>query len=129
MPEDWLPEEPKMIPDPTAEKPEEWDDEEDGDWVPDMVPNPLCEEVSGCGPWEQPVIKNPAYKVCPIPISIIQRIDGTLRCRASGFDPRLRTRHTRANGTLDKSPTPTTTKTCTQPTSNPWAVSDSSCGP
>lgn len=63
MPEDWLPEEPKFIPDPNAEKPEEWDDEEDGDWVPDMVPNPVCEEVSGCGPWEQPVIKNPAYKV------------------------------------------------------------------
>jgi calnexin len=63
MPADWLPEEPKMIPDPNAEKPEEWDDEEDGDWVPDMVPNPVCEEVSGCGPWEQPVIKNPAYKV------------------------------------------------------------------
>ncbi|KAJ9110732.1 hypothetical protein QFC20_002773 [Naganishia adeliensis] len=62
MPEDRLPEEPKMIPDPTAEKPEEWDDEEDGDWVPDMVPNPLCEQVSGCGPWEQPVNKNPAYK-------------------------------------------------------------------
>lgn len=51
-----------MIPDPEAEKPEEWDDEEDGDWVPDMVPNPACEAVSGCGEWEPPVISNPAYK-------------------------------------------------------------------
>ncbi len=63
MPEDWLADEPSMIPDPDAEKPEEWDDEEDGDWVPDMVPNPVCQEVSGCGPWEQPTIANPAYKV------------------------------------------------------------------
>lgn len=62
MPEDWLPNEPQTIPDPTAEKPEEWDDEEDGDWIPEMVPNPVCEEVSGCGPWSQPTIKNPAYK-------------------------------------------------------------------
>lgn len=63
MPEDWLVNEPKVIPDPEAEKPEEWDDEEDGDWVPDMVPNPACEAVSGCGEWEPPVISNPAYKV------------------------------------------------------------------
>lgn len=62
IPEDWLVDEPKVIPDPDAEKPEEWDDEEDGDWVPDMVPNPACEEVSGCGEWESPVISNPAYK-------------------------------------------------------------------
>lgn len=62
MPEDWLPNEPMTIPDPSAEKPEEWDDEEDGDWIPDMVPNPVCEEVSGCGPWTQPTIQNPAYK-------------------------------------------------------------------
>jgi calnexin len=63
MPDDWLVDEPSMIPDPDAEKPEEWDDEEDGDWVPDLVPNPVCQEVSGCGPWEQPTIPNPAYKV------------------------------------------------------------------
>ncbi len=63
MPADWLPDEPSMIPDPEADKPDEWDDEEDGDWVPDMVPNPRCQAVSGCGPWEQPTIANPAYKV------------------------------------------------------------------
>jgi calnexin len=26
------------------------------------VPNPKCDEVSGCGTWEKPTIKNPAYK-------------------------------------------------------------------
>ena len=51
-----------MIPDPEAEKPEDWDDEEDGDWIPPTVPNPKCEEVSGCGKWERPTKKNPAYK-------------------------------------------------------------------
>ncbi|RII07582.1 calreticulin precursor [Alternaria sp. MG1] len=52
-PEDWLEDEPTTIPDPEAEKPEDWDDEEDGDW---------CDEVSGCGKWEPPMKKNPAYK-------------------------------------------------------------------
>ena len=51
-----------MVPDPEAEKPEDWDDEEDGDWIPPMVPNSKCEEVSGCGKWESPTKKNPAYK-------------------------------------------------------------------
>jgi len=34
----WLENEPATIPDPDAEKPEEWDDEEDGDWVAPSVP-------------------------------------------------------------------------------------------
>lgn len=50
------------IPDPEAEKPEDWDDEEDGDWVAPTVPNPKCDDASGCGKWEKPMIKNPAYK-------------------------------------------------------------------
>jgi len=62
MPEDWLENEPLTIPDPEAEKPEDWDDEEDGDWVPPTVPNSKCDEVSGCGKWEKPLIKNPNYK-------------------------------------------------------------------
>ena len=45
-----------------AQLPEDWDDEEDGDWVPPTVPNPKCDEVSGCGKWERPMTKNPAYK-------------------------------------------------------------------
>jgi len=62
MPEDWLENEPLTVPDPEAEKPEDWDDEEDGDWVASTIPNPRCDEVSGCGKWEKPMIKNPAYK-------------------------------------------------------------------
>lgn len=61
-PADWLENEPLMVPDPEAEKPEDWDDEEDGDWIAPVVANAKCEEVSGCGPWEPPTKKNPAYK-------------------------------------------------------------------
>jgi hypothetical protein len=53
IPEGWLSNEPEVIPDPDAEKPEEWDDEEDGDWIAPSVSNPLCEEAPGCGPWSQ----------------------------------------------------------------------------
>merc|ERR1712144_200674 len=59
---DWLEDEPLSIPDPEAVKPEDWDDEEDGDWIAPTVSNPKCDEVSGCGPWEKPMIKNPEYK-------------------------------------------------------------------
>jgi len=52
MPEDWLENEPLTIPDPEADKPEDWDDEEDGDWVAPTVPNPKCDDASGCGKWE-----------------------------------------------------------------------------
>ena len=51
-----------MIPDPEAEKPEDWDDEEDGDWDAPLVRNPNCDEVSGCGPWTKPTKPNPAFK-------------------------------------------------------------------
>lgn len=40
----------------------DWDDEEDGDWAAPSIGNPKCAEVSGCGKWEKPMIKNPAYK-------------------------------------------------------------------
>lgn len=51
-----------MIPDPDAVKPEEWDDEEDGEWIAPTVPNPKCQEAPGCGTWTAPTIRNPAYK-------------------------------------------------------------------
>ncbi len=53
--------EPDMIPDPEATKPDDWDDEEDGDWVPPMVANPKC-EGGNCGVWKRPTVKNPEYK-------------------------------------------------------------------
>jgi calnexin len=51
-----------MVADPDSAPPEDWDVEEDGDWVAPMVPNPKCADVSGCGPWTRPMMKNPAYK-------------------------------------------------------------------
>jgi hypothetical protein len=45
-----------------AEKPEEWDDEEDGDWIAPTVPNPKCTEAPGCGEWKRPFKANPEYK-------------------------------------------------------------------
>jgi len=33
MPEDWMEEEMEFINDPTAEQPEEWDEEEDGEYI------------------------------------------------------------------------------------------------
>merc|ERR1712054_158194 len=66
---DFLP--PKKIKDPEAEKPEDWDDELDGEWEaplidnpdyqgewkPKMIPNPDYK-----GPWEHPLIDNPDYE-------------------------------------------------------------------
>merc|ERR1712226_1483602 len=53
--EDW--DKPELIPDPDAKKPEDWDDEEDGDWEPPMINNPEYK-----GEWKPKQIDNPAYK-------------------------------------------------------------------
>ena len=45
-----------------AVKPEDWDDEEDGEWEAALVPNPKCAEAPGCGEWVRPTKSNPAYK-------------------------------------------------------------------
>jgi calnexin len=45
-----------------AQKPEDWDDEEDGDWEPPKVANPKCKDAPGCGEWQRPTKANPAYK-------------------------------------------------------------------
>jgi calnexin len=50
-----------MIPDPNATKPDDWDDNEDGEYTAPLIPNPACEKA-GCGVWKAPMIKNPAYK-------------------------------------------------------------------
>ena len=54
--------EPAMVPDPEAEVPEDWNEEEDGEFIPAMVPNPKCEEAPGCGKWDRPTKRNPEYK-------------------------------------------------------------------
>ena len=48
---------PEKIPDADAKKPEDWDDEDDGEWEPPLVANPEYK-----GPWKQKMIDNPAYK-------------------------------------------------------------------
>jgi len=45
-----------------AEQPEDWDEEEDGEWEPPRITNPKCEDGPGCGEWERPTIPNPNYK-------------------------------------------------------------------
>lgn len=35
--QDW--DKPENIPDPEAQKPEDWDEEMDGEWEPPMIPN------------------------------------------------------------------------------------------
>ncbi|XP_024189820.1 calreticulin isoform X2 [Rosa chinensis] len=48
---------PKKIKDPEAKKPEDWDDEEDGEWTAPTIPNPEYK-----GEWSPKKIKNPNYK-------------------------------------------------------------------
>ena len=40
---------------PDAKKPEDWDDEEDGDWEAPSIPNPKCKDAPGCGEWKRPM--------------------------------------------------------------------------
>eukprot|EP00960_Hanusia_phi_P035692 751872-Hanusia_phi.AAC.3 len=46
-----------QIVDPDAKKPDDWDDESDGEWEPPMIDNPKYQ-----GEWKAKRIKNPAYK-------------------------------------------------------------------
>merc|ERR1712007_43098 len=48
---------PKEIPDPADKKPDDWDDEEDGEWEAPMKDNPAFK-----GEWTGKRISNPAYK-------------------------------------------------------------------
>ena len=45
-----------------ASQPEDWDEEEDGEWEPQKVPNAKCAEGPGCGEWKRPMKPNPEYK-------------------------------------------------------------------
>ena len=45
-----------------ASQPEDWDEEEDGEWEPPRIPNPKCKEAPGCGEWVRPSKSNPDYK-------------------------------------------------------------------
>ncbi len=60
--QDRLDEEPYEVDDLDAVKPEDWDDEEDGEWEPPKIINPKWEESPGCRELANPTKKNPAYK-------------------------------------------------------------------
>jgi calnexin len=62
VPEGWLPDEPKYILDPDSQKPDDWEDDIHGEWEAPTIPNPKCDNARGCGEYEPPLIKNPAYK-------------------------------------------------------------------
>merc|ERR1711870_91853 len=55
--EDWEVLKPKEIPDPEDKKPDDWDDEEDGEWEAPMKDNAAYK-----GDWYGKRISNPAYK-------------------------------------------------------------------
>merc|ERR1719376_58944 len=55
MPEDW--DKAEHTADPDATKPEDWDDEMDGEWEPPMIDNPEFK-----GEWKPRQIDNPDYK-------------------------------------------------------------------
>ena len=42
--------------------PEDWDEEEDGEWEAPQIKNPACKAAPGCGEWKRPMIDNPDYK-------------------------------------------------------------------
>merc|ERR1712238_137966 len=48
---------PAEIPDPDASKPDDWDDEDDGEWEAPMLDNPDFN-----GPWSAKMIPNPDYQ-------------------------------------------------------------------
>lgn len=54
-----------------AEKPEDWEEEEDGEWEPAMIKNPefkgkwkpkMIPNPDYKGPWEHPMVPNPDYE-------------------------------------------------------------------
>merc|ERR1712107_212946 len=89
-PEDW--DKPEHIPDPDATKPEDWDDEMDGEWEPPMIEIPSTRE--------------------------------------SGSPGRSTTPHTKARGSTPRSTTQSTTPTMPRTWANTTnsANLDSTCG-
>jgi calnexin len=61
-PPGWLLDEPPFIPDPEMSTPDDWDEDIQGEWEAPTIPNPKCEDAPGCGEYEPPLVKNPAYK-------------------------------------------------------------------
>ncbi|KAH0795296.1 Calreticulin family protein [Histomonas meleagridis] len=60
-PKGWLLAESKLIPNQDSKQPKDWDESIFGKWEPELIPNPKCENVPGCGPYEPPLIINPKF--------------------------------------------------------------------
>lgn len=54
-PEGWLDDEAEYVRDPEAEKPSDWDEEEDGEWEAPMVPNAKVSGASRGMAWKNAV--------------------------------------------------------------------------
>nr|XP_028589343.1 calreticulin-like isoform X3 [Podarcis muralis] len=93
--EDW--DQPERIPDPNVTKPDDWDEEMDGEWAPPSVPNPeyrgiwkprIIKNPNYNGIWVQPLVDNPEYTPDPnlykyfnisvIGLEILQGKSGTI---------------------------------------------------
>ena len=94
-PEDW--DKPEHIPDPEAAKPDDWDDEMDGEWEAPMIDNPeykgdwkpkQIDNPNYKGPWVHPEIDNPEYipdsdlyrqkEICIVGLDLWQVKSGTI---------------------------------------------------
>ncbi|KAF2071555.1 hypothetical protein CYY_007127 [Polysphondylium violaceum] len=59
-PDDWQDNEPELVPSDETQ-PEEWNEEDDGEWEAPLIQNPKC-SLGNCGEWKAPLIENPLYK-------------------------------------------------------------------
>jgi hypothetical protein len=57
---EWDEDAPEKIADRSAHMPDDWDEDENGDWEAPTISNPKCD--NGCGKWPIPMIPNPDYK-------------------------------------------------------------------
>ena len=124
-PEDWLENEPETIPDPEAEKPEEWD-------VSGLPKNSVAQLTdrmrrmeTGSHPWSPTlnVKMVPDVDHGPPPRSETQST------RVNGLSPKSPTQTTRVNGLLDRFPTPPSLRTALHLISQRLPVLELSFGP
>lgn len=59
-PEAWDEAAEEKIPDPSATMPDDWAEEDDGPWEAPLIENPACK--TGCGTWTRPMKANPEFK-------------------------------------------------------------------
>eukprot|EP01070_Trichotokara_eunicae_P002702 Trichotokara_eunicae@DN2848_c0_g1_i2.p1 len=61
MPDGWLVDVPRTIPDNEATQPDDWEVEADGEWEVPQIDNPDCVDHK-CGEWVPEMISNPDFK-------------------------------------------------------------------